>query len=115
MASGYHLSDMALEDIAAIHDYSVTHWGEHKADQYVAAIYHAINRLAISPDRNISRNARSSPFRMIAVEQHFIIYDLTENGTVILTLMHQAQDVEKRVAKLTPTFRQLVAGFSRYS
>ena len=108
MTQRYRLSDMAAQDIADIHAYSTARWDEEKADHYVETIYRALEKLAARPDRSISRNKRSAPFRMTGVGQHFILYEVVADEVIALTIMHQAQNVEKHVAKLTPAFKKLV-------
>jgi toxin ParE1/3/4 len=109
----YRLSETAAQDIANIHTYSQTRWGEAKANQYVEAIYRALEKLAARPDRSISRDKRSAPFRMIAIRQHFALYEVLNGDVIVLTIMHQAQNVEKHVARLTPAFETLIARMMR--
>lgn len=109
MAGEYRLSERAAQDIVDVYAYSLTRWGEEAADRYIEGLYLALERLAAHPDRNSSRNKRSAPFRMIAAQQHFILYEALGNEIVILSIMHQAQNVEKRIANLTPAFRDMIA------
>jgi plasmid stabilization system protein ParE len=111
----YRLSERAAQDIADIYAYSLSHWGEDRADEYVESIYRALKKLAAHPGRNTSRHKRSTPFRMIAVRQHFALYEILNDEIIVLALMHQAQDIEKRVTKLTPVFRRLLAQLTKRS
>ena len=109
MTGEYRLSQTAAQDIANIHTYSQTRWGDEKADQYVEAIYRALEKLAARPDRSISRDKPNAPFRMIAIQQHFVLYEVLNGEVIVLTILHKAQNVEKHVAKLTPAFEELIA------
>ncbi len=109
MKRQYRLSERAAQDIADIHAYSTANWGEEKADEYAQAIYLALEQLAANPNQNTSRNRRSAPFRMAAIRQYFILYEIVDDEVIVLTIMHQTRNVEKHVAKLTPGFKKLVA------
>ena len=113
MIGEYRLSERAAQDIADIYAYSLTRWGEDRADQYIEGIYRALKALATHPTRDASRNKRSAPFRMIAVQQHFLLFEVLNDEVIILAIMHQAQNVEKHITKLTPTFVQGLAEMTR--
>lgn len=113
MSGEYRLSERAAQDIADIYAYSLARWGEDKADEYVGGIYHVLEKLTAHPGRNTSRDKRSAPFRMIAAQQHFVLYEMLGDEIVVLAIMHQAQNVEKHVAKLTPVFKQFIARMTK--
>jgi len=50
---------------------------------------------------------------MIAAQQHFVLYEMLGDEIVVLAIMHQAQNVEKHVAKLTPVFKQFIARMTK--
>ena len=102
------LSETAIEDLNEIYAYSLENWGEDRAVKYIQAFYLVFQKLVRSPAGVPFRNRRSSPFRLVPMEEHFVLYDLVEERVVILTLFHQSQNVEKRVASLTPVFMKLV-------
>ncbi len=113
MTGEYRLSERAAQDIADIYVYSHTRWGEERADAYVESLYRGLKQLAARPDRNTSRNKRSAPFRMTAVQQHFILFEMLNDEVIILAILHQSRNVEKHVAKLTPGFRDLIRTMTR--
>ena len=112
----YQLTRKAVADLRAIHKRSTIEWGEPRADRYLEDLYSAIIRVTEHPERDRSRNRRAFPFQMVPAQKHFLIYEIVDGGTVIvLAALHQAQDIEKRIADLTPSARQAIADIKRKS
>lgn len=109
MAVGYRLSDAAVENLSDIYNYTRQTWDEVQADLYLQSLYAAFKKLVEFPHGQPARNRRSLPFRMVPTGQHFILYDIVDDQIIILTVLHQKQDVEKRIAKLKPKFVALMA------
>ncbi len=110
----YQLTRKAVADLRAIHKRSIIEWGELQADQYLENLYAAIVRLAEHPERDKSRNRRASPFRMVPAQKHFLIYEIIDEKIVlVLAALHQAQNIEKHIAELTPSARQAISAIKR--
>ncbi len=98
------LTRQAARDLRDIHARSVATWGNTRADQYLANIYVIFSRIAANPALGRLRAHRSAPFLMVAAERHFVIYDRTNDGVVVLTVLHQVQDIERIIAAMGPDF-----------
>lgn len=109
MAVEYRLSQHALRNLRSIYRYSCDTWGEAQADIYLKHLYAALSGLVEHPDRDNSRQQRSQPFRMIACQKHFVVYNIIGADVLILAIMHQSVDVERHIANLTPDFRIAMA------
>ena len=105
----YRLARRAVADLRVIHKRSIVESGQPRADRYLEDIYASIVRLTASPERDISRNRRATPFRMVPAERHFLIYERVGDIVAILAVLHQKQDVEKAIADLTKEARRAIA------
>lgn len=111
-AAGYRISARAAADLADIYAYSLENWGEARADRYLEAIYAGFAKIIALPADN-ARQARAFPFRLAAAEQHFIIYDHLPDGIYILTVQHQARDIESLINAFSADFLGEIAAIRR--
>jgi toxin ParE1/3/4 len=100
----FHLTRHAARDLRDIHARSVVTWGKPRADQYLADIYAVCGRIAANPALGRLRAHRSAPFLMVAAGRHFVIYDRTDDGVVVLTVLQQVRDIERIIADMGPEF-----------
>lgn len=104
----FHLTRRAALDLKGIHRRSVAEWGEETASRYMSDLYAGMGRAASDPELGRLRAHRSAPFLMVAARNHFIVYDVFGDGIVILTVLHQARDVETLIAEMSPAFLQAI-------
>jgi len=109
----YRLARRAVADLRSIHKRSIVEWGHLRADRYLEDIYAVIMRLAVSPQRDISRNRRAAPFHMVPAERHFLIYEPVADIVAILAVLHQRQAVEKAIAEPSKEARRELAQIQR--
>ena len=107
------LTRRAADDLRAIHRHSLEEWGEETARAYMAKLYAAMTAVAERPETGLLRRHRSAPFRMVPAGRHFVVYDATDIGAVILTILHQRRDIERIIAGFTPDFMEQVAALRR--
>lgn len=74
------------------------------AERYVADIYAAMHKAAAHPEIGQLRQQRSAPFLMVPARHHFVVYELTPEGIVVLTIQHQVRNIETLIAEFTPSF-----------
>lgn len=113
MASDFLLMAEALANLQDIERHSIQTWGKDRAERYLADLYGTFAKLAKAPDRDQSRYARSAPFRMVAAQEHFIVFDVINDDVIVITLLHQSSHVEKRLASQSKRFKAALAEFSR--
>src|SRR5581483_3741692 len=100
----FYLTRQAARDLRDIHTRSVASWGQARADAYLAEIYSVFARVAASPDLGRLRAHRSAPFLMVPAGRHFVVYDQAADGVIVLTVLHQARDIERIIADLESSF-----------
>ncbi len=102
--SNFLLARQAARTLRDIHKYSEKQWGPETADKYIADLYAAMKQAAVKPENGQLRAHRAVPFLMVAVREHFIVYDRIEKDIVILTLLNQRRDIERVISELEPSF-----------
>jgi toxin ParE1/3/4 len=105
----FHLTGRAAQDLHDIHGRSVETWGVARADRYLADVYAVCDRVATKPELGRFRSRRSAPFLMIPAGRHFIVYDRSGEDVVVLTVLHQARDIEAIIANLEAEFLAQIA------
>lgn len=98
--AGYLLTRRAARDLRDIHARSATAWGKARADRYLADIYTVFGRIAENPTLGRLRARRSAPFLMVAAGRHFIVYDRIGDRVVVITVLHQARNIERIIADM---------------
>ena len=109
----FRLTRRAAGDLRAIHRHSLEKWGEETTRAYMAKLYEVMASVAERPETGLPRRHRSAPFRMVPAGRHFVVYDATDIGIVILTVLHQRRDIERIVADFTPDFLEQVTALRR--
>ena len=111
----FFLTRLAASDLRAIHTRSRREWGDDIADRYIDGLYGAMRDAAVNPEAGRLRGQRSAPFLMVSAQRHFVIYDVIPQGIAVLTLQHQARDIEPLTAELTPAFLAEIESLKRKS
>lgn len=109
MRSRYRLSRRALADLRDILVYSGNQWGNAQAETYITELYACFQKIAEAPDLGLKRQTRVQPFRMVAAQKHFIIYDVMRDTVVILTIQHQKRDIEALIKAIRPELLKAIA------
>ncbi|MBW7931507.1 MAG: hypothetical protein H3C57_09455 [Gammaproteobacteria bacterium] len=86
-AARFFLTRRDALELRRIHARSRREWGDDIARRYIAGLYAAM--------------------------RHFVIYDVIEQGIVVLTLQHQMRDIETLIAQLDPALLAEVEALKR--
>ncbi len=111
--TNFWLTRRAARDLRDIYNHSLKQWGEKTARGYIEKLYAALDALKEVDDRARQHEKRALPFKIVASEKHFIVYEMTEGMPVVLTLLHQRRDIETILRDLTPDFLAEVAALRR--
>ncbi len=95
--SGYALSPAAQADLESIWDYTVTHWGETKAEEYTRNIQAACE--ALSRGKLVSRSAGDirEGYRKVSVGSHVMFFRIQSGAVEIMRILHQSMDVGRHL------------------
>jgi len=89
----YKLSDDAAKTIVSIYEYSLTNFGEQKADEYYLSLHNTFELLAEQP--NLGRAFHE--FHRHEHGQHVFFYRETSYGILILHILHQKENIENKI------------------
>jgi toxin ParE1/3/4 len=84
----------AVSDIDRIWDYTFETWGIDQAERYTIDIREACNDLASGRKIGRAVEARPGYFRY-GIARHVIFFIETEEGIVVMRVLHQRMDVER--------------------
>jgi plasmid stabilization system protein ParE len=96
------LSRRALLDLSEIETFSMEHWGELVAAQYMQSIEDALNLLLENPKLLKTKQSYSRSLCFYRVRQHFLVCAVFEEGIFVLTVKHGAMDLPNRIAEIEP-------------
>lgn len=103
---GFLLTDRAGLDLEAIEGYTEERWGSEQTTAYLAGLRSAFESIVENPDLGLHRMHRSSPFRMVREQSHFIVYDVHGDWIVIAAVPHARADIEGLVRDMRPDYRR---------
>ena len=96
------LTDRALTDIDDIGRYSVDRWGQGVADQYLADLGAALDRLQENLSLFRPRPDYEGRLRFYSVREHVIVGDVIEGIGYVLAVWHGSMDFIDRLPELEP-------------
>jgi toxin ParE1/3/4 len=102
------ISRRAARDIEELRRFSVEHWGERVAEEYIDSIEQALNRLRENPSLLRAKPEFSRHFRFHRVKRHFLVCSFVENNVYVLAVKHGSLDLPSRLAELEPNLQQEV-------
>jgi toxin ParE1/3/4 len=91
----FRITRLADADLVEIAEYTARQWGDAPALKYCSALQTAFNRIGDGPmtPRSRARDDLLPECRVIAVEQHFVVYRRRDDATEILHVLHQRMNL----------------------
>ncbi|MEP6065508.1 MAG: type II toxin-antitoxin system RelE/ParE family toxin [Paracoccaceae bacterium] len=87
------VSQAASRDIRSIARYTQDTWGRDQRRRYLDGLTEKFKMLTAMPELAAERCDFLPPVRIHHYEKHMIIYVITDNGILIVRVLHQSQDV----------------------
>jgi toxin ParE1/3/4 len=98
MKGRYHISTLAVEDLAKIWSYTVENWSVEQADRYYRLLMDGIRHVALHFASGRSMGHIKRGYRCFPVESHLIFYRKEKDGAIeVVRILHQSMDVRKRL------------------
>lgn len=91
----YRLSEAAVDDLIDVFLNGVTEFGVAQADIYHAGLERTFDFLADYPRAARLRLEITPPVRAFPYKAHLIVYDIVEDGIVILRVRHAREDWQR--------------------
>jgi toxin ParE1/3/4 len=95
----FEISEKAIEDIEKIWLYTIESWSVEQADRYYNLIFDEIEYITEHPLSGKSAVHIRKNYRYTKVKSHLIFYRYkkSENKVIIIRILHQSMDVDKRM------------------
>jgi toxin ParE1/3/4 len=93
----FQLTNAAISDLMSIAEYTAAQWGENQAAVYIAQMDATFHILAAHPHIGIEIDDIIIGYRKHPTKHHIIIYKTTDNGIIIVRILHNKMDVESNV------------------
>jgi len=88
------LSDLALEDLMSIEDYTAKTWGEVQAGEYLDQLEQRFYWLTEHAGAGKQRDALASGLFSFPQGHHVIFYRVSSSAFEVARILHQSMDVE---------------------
>jgi plasmid stabilization system protein ParE len=96
------LTELALDDLHAIQQFSVKEWGRQTADQYLNQIEAALDRIQQNPNLLHLEPDILKGLSFYRVKKHLLVCDCCDDFIIVLTIVHTSMDVQSRLLELEP-------------
>ena len=88
----YKLSNLAVEDFAAIYEYTLLNFGTHQADAYTDNLESTLRLLSSSPLMGYECNDIADGVRRHDHQRHAIFYRQREHDIFVIRILHQQME-----------------------
>ena len=89
------LTELALQDLLAIEEFSFVTFGREQMSQYLAGLRQAFVRLQEYPGIGVARDDLRAGSRSYRYGSHRIYYRASEAGVLIQRILHYARQVRR--------------------
>jgi len=93
----FRLSNIALQDLRVIFDYTRDQWSEKQAKKYVDGLWDQMEEIARNPELHRIRNDVYPGCRIAFKGRHAILYRIKEGRLEIARVLHVAMDLGRHV------------------
>lgn len=97
------ISRRAAHDIEEIYRFSVEHWGDKVAQEYLDSLEQALNRLQENPGLLRVKPEFSKHLMFHRVHRHFLVCLVVESNVYVVAVKHGSLDLPNRLAELEPS------------
>ena len=91
------LSKLAFADLDSIYSETIAKWGQPQADQYINALWDALEKVAAIPERWRLRENLHPGCRICFCGRHEILYRIHEGRAEIARVLHDAMDFQRHI------------------
>ena len=93
----FELSELALEDIDSIWEYTLLNWSISQAEKYYKEIFDTIELICTNPKSGTSLNEVKASHRKRLVGSHMIVYKVQNEIVFVDRVLHQRMDIENQL------------------
>ena len=93
----YRLTPAAENDLEVIWAYTVKRWGTVQAERYIDLLTATFDKLSESPKTAQTCDHIRPGYRCISQERHKIYFRITDNGIVVVRVLHERMDAPRHL------------------
>ena len=94
----YHLTNLAIEDLSSIWEYTFDTWSEKQADKYYNMLLLSCNEIAKKPKIGKQYDIVSKGILGFKSEEHIIFYSIiTKNEIEVIRILHGMMDLKNKI------------------
>ena len=96
----FKLTNIAVEDLSKIWDYTFEVWSERQADKYYESLISNCQEIADNPNLGKNYDGITQNLLGIKTNRHIIFYrTLNENYVEITRILHERMDLKMRITE----------------
>lgn len=99
MKLDYELSELAINDLEDIWNYTADQWSIEQANKYYMLIFSAIDCICNDPLIGKSIMEVKKNHRSKTVKSHMVIYKIERDKVLIDRVLHQKMDIESHLGE----------------
>jgi toxin ParE1/3/4 len=94
----YRLTNLAVQDLSDIWNYTFDHWSEQQADSYHEQLTNAFESIATKQQQGRNYQGIREELFGFKVDRHIIFYRIISNELVeIIRILHERMDLKSRL------------------
>ncbi|NTS44002.1 type II toxin-antitoxin system RelE/ParE family toxin [Flavisolibacter sp. BT320] len=94
----YFLTNKAVEDLAAIWEYTYDTWSERQADKYHEMLTSSFQEILEHPDLGKKYPEIDTSVMGLRVGKHIVFYRMVQSSDIeVLRILHQRMDLKSRM------------------
>ena len=94
----YHLTNLAVQDLSDIWNYTFDNWSEQQADNYHEQLINAFESIAINSVQGRNYEEIKGDLSGFKVNRHIVFYRIISNELVEITrILHERMDLKNRL------------------
>ncbi len=93
----YRISEIAIEDLDGIWEYTFVNWSKAQADRYHGLIISEIVFIAENISSGKPMNQIKQGYSVSYVKSHMILFKRNEGVVEIMRILHQKMDIESNL------------------
>jgi len=93
----YRISEIAIEDLDGIWEYTFVNWSKEQADRYHSLLMSEIEFIAENISSGKPMNHIKQGYLASYVKSHMILFKRNEGIVEIMRILHQKMDVESNL------------------
>ena len=94
----YFLTNKAVEDLAAIWEYTYDTWSERQADKYHEMLTSSFQEILEHPDLGKKYPEIDTSVMGLRVGKHIVFYRMVQSSDIeVLRILHQRMDLKSRL------------------